>query len=65
MENYKIDKTNLPLDELLLCDDEIKKVFQGKDYFTGTAIMAQLAKNIKELNETLKTQLHGKEVQVT
>ena len=42
-------------DELSLCDEEIRKVFEGKgNYFIGTAIMAQLAKNIKELNETIK-----------
>ena len=56
MENFNIAATNLPPDELLLCDEEIRNFFEGKTYFTGTAIMAQLAKNVKELNETLKNQ---------
>ena len=46
-------KFAVPPNELSLCDDEIKKVFENTCYISGTAIMAQLAKNIKELNETL------------
>ena len=36
-------------DELSLCDDDIREIFEGTQYLTGTPLMAQLAKEMKLL----------------
>jgi hypothetical protein len=44
------------IDELDLdyIDDDIKRIFKGKNYYIGTPTMAQLVKEMKLLREAIK-----------
>jgi len=46
------------VNELDLCDDEIRALFEGKTYMLGMALNAQLIKELRELNRHL-TKLAG------
>lgn len=49
-----IDMYVMPPDELSLCDEEIRAVFLNTCYMTGSAIMAQHAKELRLFRELLQ-----------